>query len=51
MELTTLVILVLSAWVLALLVWFEVNSRRNKARPNRQSTPRDGSAVEEDALR
>jgi hypothetical protein len=32
MEPATILILVLSAGVLALLVWFEINSRRNEAR-------------------
>jgi hypothetical protein len=32
MEPTIILILVLSAWIVALLVWFEINSRRNEAR-------------------
>lgn len=32
MEMATILVIVLSAGVLALLVWFEINSRRNEAR-------------------
>lgn len=32
MELTTIIVLVLSAGVAVLIVWFEINSRRNEAR-------------------
>jgi hypothetical protein len=41
MEPTTILILVLSAWIVALLVWFEINSRRNQARskPGPQPCP------------
>ena len=39
MEPATIVILALSAGVLALLVWFEVNSRRNEARKQQAPNP------------
>lgn len=37
MAMATILVLVLSAGVLALLVWFEINSRRNEARIKGQS--------------
>ncbi len=40
MEPATIMVLILSAGVLALLVWFEINSRRNEARRKNK-----GSAV------
>ena len=36
MAMATIMVLVLSAGVLALLVWFEINSRRNEARMKEQ---------------
>ena len=38
MDAASILVLILSAGVVALLVWFEVNSRRNDAR-SRTSTP------------
>ena len=39
MDSATILVLVLSAGVLALLVWFEVNSRRNEASNKQMVTP------------
>ena len=39
MEPSTILVLVLSAGVAALLVWFEINSRRNEASKKQTSTP------------
>jgi hypothetical protein len=39
MEPATIMVLVLCAGVLALLVWFEVNSRRNEAGKKQATTP------------
>ena len=39
MDSATILVLVLSAGVLALLVWFEVNSRRNAAGNKQRLTP------------
>ena len=39
MDSATILVLVLSAGVLALLVWFEVNSRRNEASNKQIVTP------------
>jgi hypothetical protein len=39
MEPETILVLVLSAGVVALLVWFEINSRRNEASKKERSTP------------
>lgn len=44
MEPATILVLVLCAGVLALLVWFEVNSRRNEAR-KKQASSVDQSAL------
>ena len=38
MEPETILVLVLSAGVVALLVWFEINSRRNEASKKQTST-------------
>jgi hypothetical protein len=38
MEPETILVLVLSAGVVALLVWFEINSRRNEASKKQSST-------------
>ncbi len=38
MEPATIVVLALSAGVVALLVWFEINSRRNEARKKESSS-------------
>jgi hypothetical protein len=37
MEAATIMVLVLTAGVFALLVWFEINSRRNEARKKQAS--------------
>ena len=37
MTMATILVVALSAGVLALLVWFEINSRRNEARMKKQS--------------
>jgi hypothetical protein len=39
MDAATIMVLVLCAGVAALLVWFEVNSRRNQARKKQMATP------------
>lgn len=39
MEPATIMVLVLGAGVLALLVWFEINSRRNEARRKNEGSP------------
>ena len=39
MDPATIMVLVLSAGVLALLVWFEINSRRNEARRRNEGSP------------
>lgn len=39
MEPATILVLVLCAGVVALLVWFEINSRRNEASKKLKSTP------------
>jgi hypothetical protein len=39
MDAATIMVLVLCAGVAALLVWFEVNSRRNQARKKQTATP------------
>lgn len=39
MEPSTILVLVLSAGVAALLVWFEINSRRNEARKKQVARP------------
>lgn len=47
MAMATILVLVLSAGILALLVWFEINSRRNEARIKGQSkapSPTAGAA-------
>ena len=38
MDAATILVLVLSAGVIALLAWFEINSRRNKANKESRST-------------
>lgn len=40
MEATTTLVLILTAGVIALLVWFEINSRRNENREKSQSVAR-----------
>jgi hypothetical protein len=39
MDAATIMVLVLCAGVAALLVWFEINSRRNEARKKQTATP------------
>lgn len=39
MEPATIVVLILSAGVLALLVWFEINSRRNQRKKQNEGSP------------
>jgi hypothetical protein len=39
MDAATIIVLVLSAGVIALLAWFEINSRRNEANLQSKSTP------------
>lgn len=39
MDAATIMVLVLCAGVAALLVWFEINSRRNEARKKKAATP------------
>lgn len=39
MEMETIMVLTLSVGVLALLVWFEVNSRRNERKRQNESSP------------
>ncbi len=47
MEPATIMVLVLTAGVFALLVWFEVNSRRNEARKKPSDTsPEDPSEAD-----
>lgn len=45
MDPATILVLVLGAGVAALLVWFEINSRRNDASKKQRSTP-DQSGLE-----